>query len=283
MNAEILAHLEGSPEWYTEATGVILPKVITDDEISFPSQLFESSSLEDFGSGWWSTHRNLILQKSLKRYEVKQILEVGAGNGGVAKFLDLNGIEVVCLEPHLAGARQIATEGILSICAFLEDLRLPTNSIRSIGFFDVLEHVQNPKKVLSEAHRVLESNSLIFIMVPAHPFLYSDFDKQIGHYRRYTRASLKSELYESGFEVIETKSMFISVLPIVILKRFLDGITSWKKTKNKLEFASKISKVLHPNHLFNSLLLGLISWERVASMGRLLPGVSLFVIARKRL
>jgi SAM-dependent methyltransferase len=282
MRHEIFNHLTASSDWQIDEGGVLKAKVKRGDGISFPSLVFESAPLEELGNGWWSTHRNLVLMKSLKKYNIKEILEVGAGNGGVAKFLDSKGIDVACLEPHLTGARQIASSGILSICGFLDELHLPDNTIHSIGFFDVLEHIEDPTELLSEAYRVLSENSLIFVMVPAHQFLYSNFDKQIGHFRRYSKSRLKSELEEAGFEILESRSMFITLLPIVIFQRLFVRIMSGRKVKSKSAFAENTSVTLNPNRYLNFCLLCLISWERLLNAGKFLPGVSIIMIAQKK-
>ena len=282
MKDEIFAHLTVRSDWHIDEAGVLKPNTMRSDGISFPSLVFESNPVDEFGNGWWATHRNLVLLKWLKKYNVNQILEVGAGNGGVAKFLDSEGIDVVCLEPHLIGARQIANLGLPSICGFLDELYLPKNSIQAIGFFDVLEHIEEPAKVLSEAYRVLENDSLVFIMVPAHQFLYSSFDEQIGHFRRYSKSRLKSELQKAGFEILELQSMFITLLPIVILQRLLLRTKSSQKIKKGSAFAATTSVSLNPSKYINLWLLRLISWERQFNAGRFLPGVSIIMVAQKK-
>ena len=43
------------------------------------------------------------------------------------------------------------------------------------------------------------------LWVPAHMQLYSDFDRSIGHYRRYTREGLRQRLLDAGFIVDEIR------------------------------------------------------------------------------
>lgn len=281
MKEKILGYLMANQEWYFDRDNVLRSKEASKDEISFPSLVFETKILQEGSSGWWSTHRNLMLMQALTRHKINHILEVGAGNGGVANFLHSSGIEVVCLEPHITGARQIASQKILSICGFLEELNLPAESVESIGFFDVLEHIKNPQEVLAEAHRIMAKNSLIFVMVPAHQFLFSAFDRQIGHFRRYSKSALRSEMQEAGFEVLEIRFMFITLFPAVVFQRLLVWLTSHRKVKNSSLFAEKTSGALNPNKYLNSFLIRIISWERRIDIGRLLPGVSLMIVARR--
>jgi hypothetical protein len=45
----------------------------------------------------------------------------------------------------------------------------------------------------------------VAIFVPAHSGLYSEFDHRVGHFRRYSRATLATALSCAGFEVVETR------------------------------------------------------------------------------
>jgi ubiquinone/menaquinone biosynthesis C-methylase UbiE len=282
MKAKILEHMINQQNWAFDENSVLRLKKIKDNHISFPSLIFEFNTAEEGSDGWWTMHRNLILTKSLKKHKTSEILEVGAGNGGVAKFLHSKNIDVVCLEPYLNGASQIASQGILSICGSLDELKLSSSSIAAIGFFDVLEHIEYPQAVLSEAHRVLEENSLIYIMVPAHQYLFSNFDKQIGHFRRYSKSNLRTELEEAGFEMIETRFMFVTLLPVVMFQRIVfKAIQSIKVVKEDSLFVQSTSSTIHPNRFLNSFLLRILSWERAIDVGKILPGVSLMMVAKK--
>jgi SAM-dependent methyltransferase len=282
MKAKILEHLVNQQKWSFDENGVLRFNGDKDNHISFPSSSFEFNTGEEGSGGWWTMHRNLILIQSLRKYKIEEILEVGAGNGGVAKFLHSENIEVVCLEPHLNGASQIASQGILSVCGLLDELVLPPDSISAIGFFDVLEHIEYPHIVLSEAHRVLRENSFIYIMVPAHQYLFSNFDKQIGHFRRYSKSNLRTELEKAGFEIIESRFMFVTLLPIVIFHRIVfKAIKSIKALKEDSIFIQSTSSTINPNRFLNSFLLRILSWERVIDIGKILPGVSLMTVAKK--
>jgi len=40
--------------------------------------------------------------------------------------------------------------------------------------------------------KLLEEGGILIVVSPAHQWLYSPFDKAIGHYRRYTKKTLRS-------------------------------------------------------------------------------------------
>ena len=55
----------------------------------------------------------------------------------------------------------------------------------TILYISVLEHIEKDTEELEIALTKLKKNGHIIICVPAHNYMYSKFDKEIGHYRRY--------------------------------------------------------------------------------------------------
>jgi len=122
------------------------------------------------------------------------VLEVGAGIGANTRLLSsLDFARWTCLEPDAALARQIelppggrheVTLGIMS--------DLPAGQrFDSILYIDVLEHIEDDAAEMVRAADRLEPGGSLLVLSPAHPFLFTPFDEAIGHYRRYTRATLR--------------------------------------------------------------------------------------------
>ena len=66
---------------------------------------------------------------------------------------------------------------------------------------NVLEHLDDHVTALRAAHRLLRPGGKVAIYVPAFPFAMSRFDRTIGHYRRYRRASLGHAFAAAGLRV----------------------------------------------------------------------------------
>jgi hypothetical protein len=64
----------------------------------------------------------------------------------------------------------------------------------TILYLDVIEHIEDAKAELHRAVDLLEPGGHLLIVVPAFNFLYSPFDKAIGHFRRYDRKILVNEM-----------------------------------------------------------------------------------------
>jgi len=61
----------------------------------------------------------------------------------------------------------------------------------TILYIDVLEHIEDHKSEMKLAWERLNKGGRIIVLSPAFQFLYSPFDEKIGHFRRYTKKSLR--------------------------------------------------------------------------------------------
>ena len=112
--------------------------------------------------------------------------------------------------------------------------------------------------------------------------MFSNSDKQIGHFRRYLKSNLGTELEKAGFEIIESRFMFVNLLPIIMFQRIVfRAIKAIKVVKQESLFVQSTSATINSNRLLNSFLLRILSWERAIDVGKILPGVSLMMIAKK--
>ena len=157
------------------------------------SYLYVGSELDLFSSAknWKSYWRSLI-----SPFLQGDILEVGCGIGSNARlFSSLKFDHWVCLEPDerlLARAKSDLLcsgrhEYVNGVIESLDDGR----SFDAILYLDVLEHIQDDEAELLRASRRLKQNGVLIVLAPAHQWLFSPFDAAVGHYRRYTKASLR--------------------------------------------------------------------------------------------
>jgi 2-polyprenyl-3-methyl-5-hydroxy-6-metoxy-1,4-benzoquinol methylase len=62
----------------------------------------------------------------------------------------------------------------------------------AILYLDVLEHIADDRRELAGAARRLVPGGHVVVLAPAHGALYSEFDAQVGHHRRYDKGSLRA-------------------------------------------------------------------------------------------
>ena len=54
----------------------------------------------------------------------------------------------------------------------------------------MLEHIEHDHAELERAQRHLRPGGAVIVLSPAFEFLYSEFDRAVGHFRRYNKRSL---------------------------------------------------------------------------------------------
>ena len=127
-----------------------------------------------------------------------RVLEVGAGIGSNTLLLRA-GHETswVCLEPdpRLAATLQRAVaaagQGIETRVGTLQDLA-EHERFETFLYVDVLEHIEDDRGELQHAAEHLAPGGRVVVLSPAHPWLFSPFDRSIGHFRRYTAGALRA-------------------------------------------------------------------------------------------
>lgn len=136
---------------------------------------------------YWSGH--------VRPYVRGRILEIGAGIGANTVELARAGDDWTCLEPDAALAarleRRLAAAGLpfRAIRGTTADIDAGDRYDCAI-YIDVLEHIEDDRAELARAAALLRPGGRVIVLAPAHQFLFSPFDASIGHFRRYSRATL---------------------------------------------------------------------------------------------
>jgi SAM-dependent methyltransferase len=130
----------------------------------------------------------------LQPYITGDILEVGAGIGATSRFLCRDQLRSwTCLEPDPVLATRLREaferEPLPVPSAVLQGTlaNLPPDArFDTILYIDVLEHIEHDREELRQSAGRLRPDGRIIVLAPAHGWLFSQFDRAIGHYRRYT-------------------------------------------------------------------------------------------------
>lgn len=167
---------------------------------------------------------------------VHSVLEVGAGLGGTTRALcDGTQATWVCLEPDRSLAEKIgsakANHELPSVCTVrigtIEALA-DNEAFDAILYIDVLEHIADDARELGRAARHLRPGGRLIVLSPAHQWLYSPFDKAIGHFRRYSRATLAAAvpagLRCESLVYLDSLGMLLSFANRLLLRRAVPSI-----------------------------------------------------------
>ncbi|HTK78630.1 MAG TPA: class I SAM-dependent methyltransferase [Gemmataceae bacterium] len=136
----------------------------------------------------------------LAPYVRGEVLEVGAGIGGTTRVLCTPRADRwVCLEPDPELAERLRMTASERPFAVPVDVEVGTvasladdRRFDCILYIDVLEHIEADRAELEAAAKHLKPGGTLIVLCPAHPMLYTEFDRAIGHYRRYTKAMYRA-------------------------------------------------------------------------------------------
>lgn len=149
---------------------------------------------------------------------------------------------------------------------------------------DVVEHIKEDVQFLTSLSKntSISFDTNIIITVPAHQRLFNSHDYFLGHYRRYTNASLLNTIQKSGFTKIELGYFFLSLIPPrflqvlkeKVIKPNLDNSSTGLVDWDKGELISTIFKTI--------LLLDFkVGFFIKKHLGINLPGLSNYIICKK--
>ena len=173
------------------------------------------------------------IMSELAAYVTGSVAEVGAGVGSVSSLLlDLDIKQLEAFEPSVEMYAQLQSSlstvpQAAAINAFFGVDCAPA-SYDTIVYINVLEHIEDDAGELERARDALVAGGHLLIFVPALSWLYSNLDREVGHFRRYTKSNLVRLVEKAGLDVLNARYFDIAgVLPwyinFVLLKNSIGG------------------------------------------------------------
>ncbi len=160
---------------------------------------------------------NHWLYKKITRFASGQILEIGSGIGNISGFLlrdqpavslsDLRPEYCQFLEkkfgghPHLNGVYELD----LSLPDFKDRYPELMEKFDTVIALNVIEHISNDTLAIRNAKSLLRDKGNLVILVPAGKWLYNSLDRELGHYKRYSKAGLRALLESAGLTVTDCR------------------------------------------------------------------------------
>lgn len=162
-----------------------------------------------------------IILSVIDRYLKKgmNVLDIGCGAGTLSFYVGNKGCKVVGID--IAGnaitsaKSSLASMNIKNVHFFTMDFpkKVPTRNeeFDIILCIEVLEHLHEEKLALRRIEDLLKPGGIAIISVPSKnaPMyrlgLADEFDKRVGHLRRYTLEELKDRCESIGFTILESK------------------------------------------------------------------------------
>jgi SAM-dependent methyltransferase len=157
---------------------------------------------------------NKWLYDAVAGYCKGEILEIGSGIGNISKLLLERGEPVTlsdvrtnyCEILKRRFKNNIRLRGVfqvdLSLNDFSDRYQPLLASFDTIIALNVIEHIKDDKLAIQNCKRLLKKDGRLVILVPAFQSLYNSLDKELGHFKRYTRKSLSELLIKEEMEMV---------------------------------------------------------------------------------
>jgi 2-polyprenyl-3-methyl-5-hydroxy-6-metoxy-1,4-benzoquinol methylase len=147
----------------------------------------------------------------IKPFLGKRIAELGSGRGNISKLLRQQG-DVLLTDNRGEYLKELSrrwghlptvTVAPLDLLDASDYEALTEFAADTVVCLNVLEHIEDDRFVLQRLSQVLSNNAQLVFLVPFNPKLYSNFDRELGHFRRYQTAELEAKMTDAGFTVVQ--------------------------------------------------------------------------------
>ncbi len=177
---------------------------------------------------WWHVAKRQLVAGILQREYPPpgRLVEGGVGTAGnLLAFRDL-GYTVAGLDCAPESIEIARSRGVTEIQQhdLSQPWPVPAGSLDIVVLLDVLEHLAEPVAALRHAANALRPGGGIVLTVPAYPFLFGQWDRRLGHYRRYTVPVLRSQAVAAGLRVRWVAHWNSFTLPAAVVSRTLDRL-----------------------------------------------------------
>ncbi len=211
---------------------------------------------------WWYNGRRSLFLNFLKKYTFSnsKIVDLGCSAGINLKMLKKNGYKkFIGVDNNLTAISLCKKEGFTNVKrADLCNLPFKNSSIDFVLATDVIEHIKDDFKAVSEIKRILASGNRAIITVPAFNFLWSRDDDIAQHKRRYTKKVLLNLLQKNGFKIEEIFYFnYILFIPIIITRIILKILRVRYRIGNDVNsnFVNSILKKIFTFDVFSSRII----------------------------
>ncbi|GAB2751081.1 hypothetical protein GCM10027174_27250 [Salinifilum aidingensis] len=139
------------------------------------------------------------------QYCGRTVLEVGAGLGEFAEgFTGRDRYVVTDVDPAAVERmrQRFADRPEVEVGTFDVDGSTPLSEpVASLVSINVLEHIDDDVAALQGLAKSVVQDGTIVLWVPGYQRLYGEFDRKVGHVRRYTPATLSAAVRAAGLHV----------------------------------------------------------------------------------
>lgn len=214
-----------------------------------------------------ATKFNHWMYKTIRPYCKGNVLEIGSGIGNISEFFISDDYKIYLsdirqnycdkLNQKFFGKINFLGANKIDIADPNFDTKYSTffNRFDTIFALNVIEHIDDDLLAIANCKKMLKPNGTLIILVPAYQWLYNNFDKELFHFRRYTKNKL-IKLFTTNKLSIQRKFYFNA---FGIIGWFIFG-TLLKRNlipEDKMSFYNKIVPLVKLTDIFLFKQIGL--------------------------
>lgn len=244
------------------STGHIVPvgwrnplETLTIDVPQNPAYTLEDQRRMSHAKNYFAWQGRLVNQEIGRR-----VIEIGCGVGNfTGMLLDREAVIALDKEPRCIEQLKQRYPNRQNLHAFTCDAdSLDEGQLELAGFvadscvcLNVLEHIGDDARALRAMASLLTRGGVIVLLVPAFPALYGPIDRNLGHYRRYTRNSVTQLAAAAGLRVKKAHCMnwagfFGWWLNSHVLKREAQSEEQIERFDRLVPVLSRMEGIAHP-------------------------------------
>ena len=157
---------------------------------------------------------NRWMYQTIKPYCKGRVLEIGSGIGNISSFFMQDEFEIMLtdirkgycekLESNFAENPFFLGTEVMDLTDEEFDIKFAShlNQYDTVFALNVVEHIMDDELALKNCKKLLKDDGHLVILVPSYQRLYNGFDKELGHYRRYTKSLLSDVFFKNSFKII---------------------------------------------------------------------------------
>ncbi len=184
------------------------------------------SALQNIENGYWWFEGRVFWASQMACLQVQSpqpYMDLGCGTGGFAasfmKNVPVTKAALIDGDDKLLKIANKVSGAEIHQMDLTKPFTLPwTPSV--VTCMDVIEHLPNDTWFLTELGKQMHKDGILIVSVPALPALFSEWDRQLGHFRRYTAPSLRKAIVDSGFEILRLNYFWSFLTPAAVWRKF---------------------------------------------------------------
>jgi SAM-dependent methyltransferase len=222
----------------------------------------------DIGRHWYYRAKAAALRHAVGDLPPRRILDVGAGSGFFSRYLlaETAAQSALCVDIGYPRERDDSVAG--KPVRYRRDTG-PTDC-DLVLMMDVLEHVDDDRRLLRHYAAKVSSGAHFLVTVPAFAFLWSGHDVFLEHKRRYRLAGIEAAMRDAELTVVRGSYYFGLVFPLAVAVRLA--------SRHATEPTSSLKK---HGAITNGLLTAICAAELPLFPLNRLAGLTAFVLAKK--